>query len=656
MFCIVISTQTKIKRQAIILDTNGISQASYSQLASLLESVGFSTTYTNMYTPIKDIARYDLVLFFVSGSFLDNSLKEEKSQITQNTLALVKKYQSNKNGMLAILFPGRMPQTKNNVKVLCELFKELGIKKELCSITKTLAPCIFSIDEQRSAAYRTSLLPAGTPKIKKKAINCKIDITTPLQQKPLTLPIGNPTDYLASIFPLGLYLKQKKEPGIFLSTDSSLNGAELQENMFFTPYIWKDREKYLKTVQQALWQMHYILTYQKMPTSPNKNLTLPSKITPIAHLLNKQGANRLFSHPLLEKLNKQKIRCAWMEIEPLNNHWKEATTFIKNADLNLLWFSFNPAWYLSSKATKTKKEFATIEKGIQRFTQELAGKFNEHSLPAIFAGFDLTNNFRKVPVKKAVKDIYGKKYTKIPSPLDEETIWQKEFLEPLKIFIQKWKQNAHKNIRLKGIFLDLEMYHAPEQAVVYSNTMDFSSFAWELYVQATQNKKAASQKNFKSRITFLIKNNEFKNYFSILEERSYLLGKKLKIEIQTLLPNSLIGVYIPSLLDCWFYKGLLAGLSTKEEPVILATFNSNYYGHTKWIKEHNINALHLPVTMLSHIENTQVEKELTKLHDGAWFNRFSRLFERCAENDWYYLECSKQKPSLVIDHIKAYNQ
>ncbi|MFT6765807.1 MAG: hypothetical protein ACJAZS_000701 [Alteromonas naphthalenivorans] len=116
-----------------------------------------------------------------------------------------------------------------------------------------------------------------------------------------------------------------------------------------------------------------------------------------------------------------------------------------------------------------------------------------------------------------------------------------------------------------------------------------------------------------------------------------------------------MGAYLPSLLDCWFYRGLFAGLGTTQEPLILATFNLNYYGHTKWLHKHAIHAVHLPVIMLSHItENNQPNIELSDYHDGIWINRFSRLFQPCRKSDWYSLECTSHNHSLVIEKLKAY--
>lgn len=648
-----ITLQATEQKKLLIFDTSGTTAANYSQLTALANAVGFSTAYANFYTPPATLTSFDTVFLFVDNLFLQQAVSKSQHPLITRVVSLVQEYVKNENGLLAILFPGQLPQTQNNQRALCSFFETLQISPTLCSTIQDLAPCIFSTDIERSSTYATALYPPGVPAGNPKQQRCSLSLLPKMKQRPLTLPIGSPESYLTSIVPLGIYVQPEDHCALFLGPDSSFNGAELEENIFFSPVTLSDREKFLKTVHETVWQLHYTLTSGSLPQK-SEALPLPAAVMSIMQLNNKKQKEVEYQHPLLKKFSNEKVLCGWMEIEPLKDNWQKAVTSIKESGLNLLWFSFNPEWYLSKQATRTQEEFKVVEQGIKEFTLELTQQF-ETEKPALFVGFDLTNNFRTAAVENPVQDVYGKTYSKIPSAFDQEALWQHEFILPLKLFVERWKTLTDA-VEIGGIFLDFEMYHAPEQTGLYTNLMDFSDLAWKLYAKKKDKPKLTTYNTVEQRVSFLLKNNLFESYFDTLEEAAQELGVMIQQEVKKVLPRALIGAYLPSLRDCWFYRGICAGLSSEQEPLILATFNANYYGHAEWLTKHNIHALHLTVMMLSHIQTPQAQKELSTLHDGIWFNRFSRLFEPCRTTDWYRLECSQEKPSLVIEHIKSYTK
>lgn len=107
----------------------------------------------------------------------------------------------------------------------------------------------------------------------------------------------------------------------------------------------------------------------------------------------------------------------------------------------------------------------------------------------------------------------------------------------------------------------------------------------------------------------------------------------------------------------WFYQGFLAGLSSKEDPVIMATFNTEFYKHTKWLEEQHIYLQHLPVIMLSKLKkysDFSLIKQLTQENDGVWFNRISRLEEPRDPRLWrwdYGLEVSPLATKDFNDYL-----
>lgn len=635
------------QKKLLILDTSGNSQASYSQLQALAESVDFNCSFANFYSPPKTLIDYDAVFLFLDPYFFQNSGAQKKSPLTIRILSLTKVYAQKQNGLLAILFPGKLAQNNQTTHALCGFFSQLALNHQLCTITKDLAPCIFSTDTDRSATYRTSLLsPRISTEEQKKTSHCRLSSLKKLDHKPVTLPVDAKKNYLKSIMPLALYIKPHNQAALVLGTDSSFKGTELEENMFFSPYNWTDRKKFLRTIQHTLLQLHTTLVTGHPPKETTVEVMLPPNVLPQESKLSSTA-----SHPLF----KQKISCAWLEIEPLKDHWKTAVNYLKKSNVNLLWTSLNPEWFLSKQAIRSKKEYENVTNGITHFTKELANAYKKEQQPYFFIGFDLTNNYKKAPVSHPVENVYGKQLSKIPSPLDEDYFWKEEFIDPLKKCIVDWKKYADKRVPISGIFFDFEMYHAPDQAAVYTNLMDFSDSAWKLYISHTKQPKLKTLTTVNLRVKFLLENNRFKEYFSMLEDAAKTLGIKLRHVINKELPNALIGAYLPSLLDCWFYRGLFAGLGSIEKPLILATFNLNYYSHKPWFKKHNIHAIHLPVVMLSHItEKSPSIYDLTKYHDGFWINRFSRLFQPCRKTDWYHLECTKENPSLVIENLRAY--
>ena len=635
------------QKQLLILDTSGNSQASYSQLQALAESVGFDCSFANFYSPPSSLQSFDTVFLFLDPYFFKNSGESKKSPLTTRILSLIKAYAQKENGLLAILFPGKLPQNPQVTHALCGFFNQLNINHQLCTITNDLGPCIFSTDNDRSATYRTSLLyPRVSYESQKKSLRCRLSSLKKLDHKPLTLPADRKKSYLESILPLGLYVKPHKHAALVLGPDSSFKGADLEENMFFSPYDWKDRKKFLTVLQHTLLQLHTTLTTGQPPKETPVEITLPPKVLPQESKLYTEAI-----HPLFHK----KISCAWMEIEPLKNNWKTAVDYLKQSNVNLLWTSFNPEWFLSKQAIRSQKEYEKVTTGIHHFTKELANTYRKQEKPSLFVGFDLTNNYGKSSVSHPVINVYGKEFSKIPSPLDDQHFWKEEFIDPFKKFITHWKEHADKHVSIGGIFFDFEMYHAPEQAAVYTNLMDFSDLSWNLYIRATKQSNLKKLTTINKRINFLFKNNRFDEYFSTLQDAAKQLGIKLKNIIKKDLPDALIGAYLPSLLDCWFYRGLFAGLGSTQEPLILATFNLNYYSHKPWFKQHGIHAVHLPVVMLSHItDKTHPNFDLIKYHHGIWINRFSRFFQSCKKSDWYNLECSEHNPSLVIRKLRAY--
>jgi hypothetical protein len=270
---------------------------------------------------------------------------------------------------------------------------------------------------------------------------------------------------------------------------------------------------------------------------------------------------------------------------------------------------------------------------------------------------EITTNFKTQAVAASMKDIFAKDYTKIPSPLDFENLWKPELLDMFDQFYNEWQASFGNGLTIDGIFIDLEMYHAQEQEASYPALCDFSDNAWHIYLNSIF--CDIKIKDIKKRTKYLYNTNKFDEYFNILENEARKIGEKIREHIKAKLPNGVIGVYMQTLPNSWFYNGILSGLSTKTEPIILATFNNQFFMHYDTIAENNIYALHMPVMLLSQFEKVNDFKEIDELkksHDGIWFNRFSWLSCPYDKNKWWAVEASPLNANIItkeISHITS---
>ena len=83
-----------------------------------------------------------------------------------------------------------------------------------------------------------------------------------------------------------------------------------------------------------------------------------------------------------------------------------------------------------------------------------------------------------------------------------------------------------------------------------------------------------------------------------------------------------------TLPSSWFYRGIMAGLSSKEEPLILATFNTDFYSHHQWLVRNDLHFIHGAPILLSKLQAQEkfcIVPELLKYHYFAWYLRPSRM-------------------------------
>lgn len=687
------SCETCVPQQKLlIIDTDGSQEYYYRNTMLLARSVGFDVNFLNLYDLLEgaQISSYDNVLIFLSSALFKNINHE----ISQKLIKIFEDFACMQNKFIGILLPSlRLSDASLHAAII--LLERLGIfKNEQCIITRDapLRPVVYSFlkyilqpDEKVGSLFGTTLVNPQTKAYEKfieTSSRAIIDEDTGITVFK-SLP-GNRsfTQEVIQTFPLGMYLKDQESNNTFLISKASVfNFADIAENFWRVPMQIEKRNELLMAAQQVLWEIYITLKNGNMPlTTSGLRPPLPTILQPSFIQQEKIRVH----HEICERLKRSET-FGWMCTEGIKAGWLEPSdyflssdkdqltalatksfaevellkkqaldrgiNFIYDSGLNLLWFEFNPEVFIGENAIwkEEKKNFIENTLTIMNALKEKFKKAKK-PMPKIFIGTDITTNYKHQRVPCVTKDVFGNEYNKIPCPLDFKDFWQKELLDTFDTFYDMFYQE----MPIDGIFLDFEMYHAPQQAGSYTDLMDFSDLSWKLYCDHTRN----GQENLSTvdqRVKYLAQQQEFDDYFNFLEETARNIGKRIKDHIAVTNPDLLIGAYAPTLPSSWFYRGMLSGLSSKDKPLILATFNVDYYSHYQWFTNHEIFILHGIPILLSKFKSSKdlvLIEELLKYHDFVWFNRPSRQIYSNVKNRTWSIEASEMKSEELAPGIR----
>jgi len=631
--------------KTMVIDTDGKESYYYQALQDLAHSCAFDCDYKNLYSmlesPTIDDA-YRAVFFFASPRIVH----QEKHAITQDVCTALKDFCSKKNKLIVLLFPNNASAEK-----LSTLLSYTGLPSSVSaqSIVKIYRACIEYPNMQTGKQYGTSLINKC-----KESANHKCSSYTKSHMLPknfLLLPHIKHGIHTSSDHPLAITLYNKETNNIIaLMPSADCSFAEVAENFHKNPHDNKDRNYLLSRVQELLWQLRSLHTMKKLPTQRKPHL--PRCFTQVPKKLHTQ---------------KKPFSAAWLDpkdyylnddLHALHECKQKAIMqgcqFLHDCSFNLLWFEVNPEWYFSPMALFKKDTDIVMEtmKSIGTCLTASAKKSGA-KMPDIFIGSDITSNFNGQKPKNCVYDVFGNAYPNIPSPFDRENVWKQELITPFARCYAQLKQS----MPIDGLFLDFEMYHAPRQASSYHDHMDFSECAWQVFkkVHAT----APDYDSVADRIAYLKKQKLFKQYFTTLSNEACSIGEHIKEQIHTIHPALRIAIYAPTLPSSWFYRGIIRGLSSKKQPLIMATFNTDYQRHSRWLE---INAMHLShgtALMMSKLESEKDFALITKLssgHDFVWYNRPSRQLYQHAEKHpskkWWQAEYSMMNNEVIANGIK----
>ncbi|MDR3646147.1 MAG: hypothetical protein P4L22_01250 [Candidatus Babeliales bacterium] len=633
-----------------MVDTFANKNYAYNSLISLAKNAGFNVELINFYNlKNKEINNYDSLFFIASPAFIENM---DKNLIAGETIEKITYFVHSKNKLVGLISPHVTSQedlysSKELIKYLNMLsFKSRNKYKDIINWF-LLFPIYRKLD------YKTSL-----PSTKEKILTPEdLENLQYLTQKDglmasAILPLNK---NLKTNFPFGLYIKNSiYNNHFFLSKIPMLFFSEISEDFRINPVDRNLKIQMLDALQQTLLELKKITETQSLEVIKNvEKINLPEELQyklSTEYRTNTQEERNKNIDRTLNSWAQNGIYAGWIRLDFDAEMIEHILENIANANLNLLWISIKPERYFSKTATGENREKYLQE--ISNFTKLIQEKYKklEKPLPKIFISMGITTNFTNQPVTNSMQDIFAKDYSKVPAPLDIENLWKPELLDAFDTFYDEWQTSIGNGLNIDGIFLDLEMYHAQDQESSYPGYCDFSDTAWQVYSPESQ------IKDTKKRIKYLYNNNKFDEYFSSLEKEAQKIGNLIREHMKAKLPNGIIAVYMQTLPNSWFYNGILSGLSTEKEPVILATFNNEFFLYYDILKKNNIYALHMPVMLLSQFKEIADFKqidEFKKAHDGIWFNRFSWLSYPYDNNKWWAIEASPLNADTVTKEIAS---
>ncbi|MBT4594345.1 hypothetical protein HOD08_00510 [bacterium] len=479
--------------------------------------------------------------------------------------------------------------------------------------------------EFRSFRYHTSLNLPGYGGVLKSDVAHDGD-----KASIVALPVAGEKveNRLVPLFPLAMMVHDKQKNAKTFVSFASLNSLAggVTENFRLFPSDGELQQK----MRQAVFDL-FVGLDEKVSGAKKK----------------KPPVYRHVTHKAKNKLVGKKIRkTAWMEIEPFieelkTKDEKEIDELKKRQDLlveyivrsaaGALWIGFNPQMYFSPIARFAGEE-SRLLKAVSNFTEKLEDKSTEAKIapPEIFVGVEIANNLYEPNLpKQCARDLFGVQYPDVPDPLSKD-FWKSELVEPVKKFAEAWKKyEVSHGVPLGGVIIDLEMYGRK----VVGEFPSLSGFSVE---------KKMEEGVSRDPIIDLLKKRGVSGHLNKLATNAEELGVWIKKEFEVAIPGGVIGCYAPTISLDWFYRGLYRGLSAKDQPLQLFTFNVNFRDYAGILEKHEVWAKHSGAFMFSKLESKKDFEKLGKISEtnigGFWLNRLSQNVKPFRKDKWYAIE------------------
>ncbi len=627
------------RQPLLIVDTYGKQQYAYRNLIALADTIGFDVTYCTIYDLMQKTAfpPHQTVLLLINREFVE----EQHSPLGQPIIHSLQSLISQSSAVMLALPP-------INQTPLTTLLDTLAIRMpDNQARIDTAVHTLVTINPPCTYPFNTALLTQA-------ASQCS-------PEQPQYVIVSDP------------------QRTYFFTPYVHLTFSEIQENFLYTPAMLEERTPLLLNTARTLQDFYnHVTNIQQLPLTQ-----LPPFMQP-DHILKEKTTYEATRMKQLSKRYawiKDGISCAWLSPADFFLHEDKAhqqlrtrdpqqaaleeqkalqrgIAFLDQAKFNVLWIELSPEWYLSKNAMlRNGKEvwIARITTVLRALKQHFQS--THKPLPRLFIGMNITGNFRALSAPDATYDLFGKQYNAIPACLDYTHLWQTEVLDTFDACYALFNHEYP----IAGIFLDFEMYHAPQQASQYTDLMDFSESAWRVY--RVRKKTVPYLHTVSERVQYLSNHKLFPDYFNTLAQEAVVIGKKISQHIHRKNSDLLIGAYAPTIAPSWFYQGMFSGLSTPKKPLLLATFNTDFFSHVSWLMQKNIYALHGGPIMLSkfqHADNFRSIPALKKYHTFIWYNRPSRMVYgytgQQLDSAWWHLEASPLAPDTVAQGIATYGR
>ncbi len=484
----------------------------------------------------------------------------------------------------------------------------------------------------RRHTFATTLMQADKRAMIEKCEEAQEILRTACREEVVALPSPMSAEpaALAPLWPHGIMWQNRhNNNSVLLTEDSRLNFADIGENYYINPL---DRSLRLKLVSVMHHMLQQFLIDRNAPVVKIPTLLSNKYARDTKQFFLGKRAARTYA-PSHAWLKEKPVSCAWMDVKSFHAKGPESLDAILHAGINVLWLDLIPEIFLAKNArcAERKEELLSQVGWLTRNLQERAWRLGK-PVPRLFMGTDITLNYRTVPVDVAAVDLYGTKMPKIPSPVNLHGFWKTQVIDVIDSFITEWEEVIGNCLPLSGIFFDFEMYQAPEQASNFTSIMDFSDMAWQTFLEAYPIgiPDPSMSITVAERVQYLIDHKLMDAYYHALYGKAGEIGRQVRDCIKARLPHAVIGVYNANIPSNWWYRGFMSHASRPDEPLICATFNTDFFSHAERLEANGVFLHHLQVLMLSKLRTPDDFKQIDTIlrnHDGIWFNRFSRLAE-----------------------------
>lgn len=666
-----------------LIDTADRDPWLYKPAIEILESVGYKVTYKPLDLLIDQsvtqfaLPRYQAVFFILGVEFLSGL---HNAHVSAKVLRLIENYAKLPHVTIGLIFPSLSGNPNLNVISKCApIFNSLGLvtprerlvfpkskegnlkltaqQKQQRSIDAFfyLANVFLAMPpESRPLMYHTSLhMPHAGIEFDFNQFNMVLQGD---DFKLSLLPKSADCSLQAKMtLPYGLtWLNPVRKNHVFIASSALFTFSSITEGFHICPLSQELRSQMLVLMQRMMWELIHITANKKITSEQPKlafSKSFGSKIGMAKH-----GASRkiawmeilVFDEPTAEQVAKNPNI-----IQERAQQQDQFVQYILKSGLDALWITINPQLYYSpiGRLAAPEKERIFIN-GLSLFTKKLtlAAKKYGRQLPRLLVGYEIVTNIYppNLPTQHAV-DLYGGMYPDLPAPLNK-SFWMTEIIQPLRVFMEKWKnQEISHGYPIDGVVIDGEMY-CRKKTGTFSTAMGFDGATFQKF--ASSMRMPQDQIPLRDRSLLLMNKKMGRAYFNFLENQAADLGNLLRKNFTQLIPGCKIMCYVPNIHVSWFYKGLYKGLSSQEKPLELLTFNTEFFAHEPWFKQHKIPLYHASVLMLSKIKEPadfSLIGDVLSHHYGIWLNRFSRFVERKA-TDWTAVE----QPSIDQAYYPAF--